>query len=108
MSRRADPLNGPTDFESHRERAVCHGKERIRIVEAYLAEEMAEVVDATARATTEEEAIRAHILKKRQWRNTRALARKQNRTAREMAGLPSKEDKEVSGSEDSSDDKQTL
>ncbi|KAE8790240.1 hypothetical protein D1007_35579 [Hordeum vulgare] len=110
MSRRADPSNGPTDFESHRERAACHGKERIRIAEAYLPEEMAEAeaVDAAARATGEEEAICAHILKKRQRRNTRALARKQNRTAREIVGLPTKEEKEVSGSEDSSDDEQTL
>ncbi|KAE8788881.1 Pyrophosphate-energized vacuolar membrane proton pump [Hordeum vulgare] len=104
MFRRADPSIGSTDFKSHRERATRRGNERIRIAEAYLAEEMSEVeaVDAAARAAAHEEAIRARILKKRQRRNTRALAREQNRAVREMAGLPPKEEKEASGGEDSS------
>ncbi|KAE8801850.1 hypothetical protein D1007_22477 [Hordeum vulgare] len=106
MSRRADPSTWPTDFESHRERAARRGKERIRIVEAYLAEEMteADAADAAKRAAAQEEAIHACILKKRQLRDTRALVREQNRAAREMTGLTSKEEREVSDNEDSSDD----
>ncbi|KAE8796205.1 E3 ubiquitin-protein ligase XB3 [Hordeum vulgare] len=45
MSRRADPSIGPADFESRRERAARRGKERIRIDEAYLVEEMAKAED---------------------------------------------------------------
>ncbi|KAE8816859.1 Phytosulfokines 5 [Hordeum vulgare] len=66
----------------------------------------AEAADAATRATVKEEATCAHILKKRQWRNTRVLSPEQNRTVREMAGLPSKEVEEVSNGEDSSGDKQ--
>ncbi|KAE8819704.1 hypothetical protein D1007_02364 [Hordeum vulgare] len=107
MSRRADPSAGPTDFESHQERAARRGKERIRIAEAYLAEEMGEeeAADAAMRAITEEEAIRAHILKKWQRRNTCTLAREQNQAVREMVGLPPKE-KEVSGNKDTFGDEQ--
>ncbi|KAE8784876.1 hypothetical protein D1007_41493 [Hordeum vulgare] len=108
MSRRADPSIGPANFESHREQVVRHGKEWIRIVEAYHAEEMAvaEAADAAVSAATEEEAIRARIFKKRQRRNTCAVAGKHNRTVHEMARLPSKEEKEVSDSENNSDDEQ--
>ncbi|KAE8800571.1 Pyrophosphate-energized vacuolar membrane proton pump [Hordeum vulgare] len=106
MSWRADPLAGPADFESHRERSSRHGKERIRIAEAYLTEEMTEAADAAARASAQEEAIRARILKKWHSHNTRTLAHEQNRVVREMAGLPSKEVKEVSGGEDNSGDEQ--
>ncbi|KAE8802631.1 hypothetical protein D1007_21667 [Hordeum vulgare] len=84
MSKLPDPSIGPGDFESHGKRAVRRGKERIRIVEAYLAEEMAEAdaADVGAQEVAEEEAIHARILKKRQRRNTSALARKQNRAVR--------------------------
>lgn len=107
-SRWADPSTGPAAFESHWEWAARHGKERIRVAEAYLAEEMAEAeaADAAARAAAEEETIRARILKKWQRRNTRTLARKQNWAVREMAGLPSKEVDEVSDDEDNSCDEQ--
>ncbi|KAE8798899.1 Anthocyanin 3'-O-beta-glucosyltransferase [Hordeum vulgare] len=54
----------------------------------------AEAANAAAWASAEEEAIRACILQKRQRRNTRALARGQNRVVREMDGLPLKEEKE--------------
>ncbi|KAE8778774.1 Pyrophosphate-energized vacuolar membrane proton pump [Hordeum vulgare] len=102
MSRWADPTTGPEDFESHRERAARRGKERIRIVEAYLVEEMAEAeaADVAARAAVEEEAIRARILRKQQRRNKRALVREQNRTVCVMTGLPSKKEKEVSGGDE--------
>ena len=43
---------------------------------------------------------------KRQRRNTCTLAREQNWVVREMAGLPAKEKKEVSGGEDNSGDEQ--
>ncbi|KAE8820692.1 E3 ubiquitin-protein ligase XB3 [Hordeum vulgare] len=107
-SRRADPSTRPMDFKSHQEWAARHGKERIRIVEAYLVEEMAEadVADAAERAAAEEEAIRARVLKKRQRRNPRALAREQNRVIHEMVGMPPKE-KEGSDDEDISSDKQS-
>ena len=64
------PITGRADYESHRDQCACRGKERIRAAEARLAADM-----ATARADAEEEAIRARIVKKRQRRNTRALAR---------------------------------
>ncbi|KAE8785392.1 Phytosulfokines 5 [Hordeum vulgare] len=107
-SRRAYPSTGPVDFESHRERAARRGKERIRIAEAYLVKEMTEAkaADAAARVTAEEEAIHVRILEKQQHRNTHALAREQNRAVREMVGLPPKEEKVVSGGEDSSGDEQ--
>lgn len=59
-SRRADPSTKPVDFES---RASHRGK----IVKAYLTEEIAEgeAADAAARATAQDEAIHAHIFKKR-------------------------------------------
>ncbi|KAE8805735.1 hypothetical protein D1007_18077 [Hordeum vulgare] len=66
----------------------------------------AEAVDAAVRAATEEEAICARILTKREWRNTRALVREQNRTVCEMSGLPSKEVDEVSDDEDNSGNEQ--
>ena len=71
------PITGRADYESHRERAARRGKERIRAAEARIAAEMAaaEAADAAARAAAEEEAIRARIVKKRQRRNTRVLAR---------------------------------
>ncbi|KAE8794935.1 Phytosulfokines 5 [Hordeum vulgare] len=108
MSRREDPSTEPADFESHQERVVRHGKERIRIAVAYLTEEMseAEPADAVAWVATEEEAIHARILKTRQLRNMRALAREHNRTVHEMVGLSPKEGEEVSGGEDSSGDDQ--
>ena len=70
------PITGRADYESHRERAARRGKERIRAAEARIAAEMAaaEAADAAARVAAEEEAIRARIVKKRQRRNTRALA----------------------------------
>ena len=55
------------------------------------------------RGPTEEETIRSCIVKKRQRRNTRALAREQNRSVCAMAGLPPKED---SDGEDNSGDEQ--
>ena len=90
------PITGRADYESHRERAARRGKERIRAAEARIAAEMAaaEAADAAARAAAEEEAIRACIVKKRQRRNTRALAREQNRAVRAMAGLPPKEEED--------------
>ena len=47
----------------------------MRAAEARPATDMAaaEAVDAVVRAATEKEGIQAHIIKKRQWRNTRAL-----------------------------------
>ncbi|KAE8806441.1 E3 ubiquitin-protein ligase XB3 [Hordeum vulgare] len=105
-SRRVDP----EAFESHRERAAHRGKERIRIAEAFRAKEMteakAEVADAAVRATAVEKVIRARILKKRQRRNMRALAREHNWAIHELAGLPLKEEKVVSDTDDSSDDGQ--
>ncbi|KAE8777336.1 Pyrophosphate-energized vacuolar membrane proton pump [Hordeum vulgare] len=93
---------GSSGAGSHRKRAARCGKERIRIDEAYLMEEMAdaEATDAVERAAIEEEAICARILKKRQWRNTRALMCKKNHAVRQMVRLPPKEEKEVSGGED--------
>jgi hypothetical protein len=83
------------------------GKERIRVAEARIAVEMAvaKATDAAARAAAEEETIRAHIVKKRLRRNTRALLREQNRAVRAMAGLPPKEEKADSDGKDSSGDK---
>ncbi|KAE8789877.1 hypothetical protein D1007_35840 [Hordeum vulgare] len=80
----------------------------VRVAEAYIAAEMAEAeaVDAAARATAQEEAICARIFKKRQWRNTCALAREQNRAIREMTELSYKEVDEVSDGEDNSGGKQ--
>jgi hypothetical protein len=102
------PTTGRADYESHRERAARHGKERIRTAEARITAEMAtaEGADAAARAAAEEEAIRARIVKKRQRRNTRTLAREQNRAVRAVARLPPKEEKEDSDDEDSSADEQ--
>ncbi|KAE8812487.1 Pyrophosphate-energized vacuolar membrane proton pump [Hordeum vulgare] len=86
------PIIGLTDCASHRERAVHRGKERIMVAKARIVEEMA------AQSLDAEEAICARILKKRQRRNTRALAREQN--LRGMTGLPPKMEKEVSDDED--------
>ncbi|KAE8785481.1 hypothetical protein D1007_40829 [Hordeum vulgare] len=93
---------------SHRKRAARSGMERIRIVAAYLAQEMmeAEAADAAELAVAEEEAIHTCIWKKRQWRNTRALACEQDRAIREMAGLPPKEEKEASSNEDTTGSEQ--
>ena len=54
----------------------------------------AKAADAAVRATAEEEAICACIVKKRQWGNTRDLAREQNPAVHAMVGLPPKEEKE--------------
>ncbi|EMS45694.1 hypothetical protein TRIUR3_28952 [Triticum urartu] len=59
--------------------------------------------DAAARAAAEE-AIHTHIGKKRQWRNTHALAREQNRVVRAMLEMPPREEKDDSDGEDSSGD----
>ena len=59
-----------------------------------------------ARAATEEEAIRACIVMKRQRRNMRALPREQKRAVRATAGLSPKEEKGDSDVEDSSRDEQ--
>ncbi|KAE8791688.1 Phytosulfokines 5 [Hordeum vulgare] len=59
---------------------------------------------AAARVAAQEAAIRAHISKKQQRRNTCALAREQNRAVHEMARLPLKVEKEVGDGEDSSGD----
>nr|XP_040255115.1 MEIOTIC F-BOX protein MOF-like [Aegilops tauschii subsp. strangulata] len=65
------------DYESYRERAARRGKERIRAAEGRIAAKMAaaEAADVAAWAATEEEAIHARIVKKRQRRNTCVLAR---------------------------------
>ena len=54
------PITGRENYESHRNDA--------------------EAADAAAWAAAEEEALRARIVKKRQRRNMRALAREQNRS----------------------------
>ncbi|KAE8810946.1 hypothetical protein D1007_12301 [Hordeum vulgare] len=64
----------------------------------------AEAADAAAWEAAHADAICARISKKRQRRNTRGLARKKNLAVREMVGLPPKEEKEVSGNEDTSSD----
>ena len=92
------PITAPTEYESHRDRCARREKERIRTVEARLVADMeaTEAADVAARATKEEEAICARIVKKRQWRNIRTLVREQNRAVHAMAGLPPKEEKDVS------------
>ncbi|KAE8800344.1 E3 ubiquitin-protein ligase XB3 [Hordeum vulgare] len=74
------PITGLIDFDPTGNMLPCCGKEKIRTVDACLVEEMAavEAADAAAQATAMEEAIRACILKKRQQRNMRALAREHN------------------------------
>ena len=54
----------------------------------------AEAADTATQMAAEEEAIRASIVKRRQRRNTRTLAREQHRMVRAMARLPSKKEKE--------------
>ncbi|KAE8792318.1 E3 ubiquitin-protein ligase XB3 [Hordeum vulgare] len=52
------PITRPADFESHREWVACRGKERIRIAEAYVAEELAKAV---VWAAADEKAIHTGI-----------------------------------------------
>ena len=71
------PITGRADYEYHQDRAARHGNEMIRAAEARIAAKMAaaEAADAAARAAVEEEVVRTRIVKKRQRRNTCALAR---------------------------------
>ncbi|KAE8779134.1 E3 ubiquitin-protein ligase XB3 [Hordeum vulgare] len=100
------PITGPVDYESHREWASRCGKERIRIAEAHIMEEMTvtEAADTAARTAAEGEAIHARILRKRQQTEMCALAREQNLTVCEMVRLPSKVEKDVSDGEGSCGD----
>jgi hypothetical protein len=95
------PITGRADYESQWERAAHRGKEKLRDAEAPTT--ATEAADATTWAAAEEEAIHTRIVKKLQKRNTRALAREQNREVRAMAGLPPNEKED---SEDSSGDEQ--
>ena len=81
------------------------GKERMRVADAHMAP--AEVADAAAHAAAEE-AIRACVVKKRQWRNTHALTREQNQAVCAMVGLSPKEEKEDSDGSDISGDEEIL
>ena len=96
-------ITSQADYESHRERAPRRGKERISATEARIAPE---ATGAAAQAAAEEEAIHARIVKKRQWRNTRALVREQNRTVRAMVRLPPMKEKADNDGEDSSGNEQ--
>ena len=62
--------------------------------------------DAAAWAAAEEEAICTRIVKKRQRRNTCALARERNWAVRAMVGLHPKGKKEDNDGSDNSDDEQ--
>lgn len=92
-------------FECCRDRCARRAKQRAREAEARLAVDVAET-EAAAHASFNEEAVRAHILQKRQRRSTRALAREHSRAVRVMAGLPLKEEKEDSDGSDNSGDEQ--
>lgn len=80
------------------DRSARRGKERTQVAEVLLTADMAdeEAVEATALAASEDDVLRACILRKWQRRNTHALAREKNRTIHALIGLFSKEEKKGS------------
>ncbi|KAE8783429.1 hypothetical protein D1007_43087 [Hordeum vulgare] len=72
------------------------GNRKMRAAKDRLAPDMTEVVaiDATVHTATKEEVFGARIIKNRQRRKMRALAREKNWAIRAIVGLPPKEEKE--------------